>query len=171
MSCCLEFSARHAWTGSQQPMTHSIAARRLRNLGRYSKLDTGRYINVAERGQPNSSSYVYFTMYGVNYETMFQLVISLLAVFAFVLLLWRRQLSKQSSEEARGSDSRADKSQRSASESPDVHLRVEGEVVKNNRHGHRLQVLLEDQVPELKGEIRSGSMRRVEESAVLVRKL
>ena len=42
-------------------------------------------------------------------------------------------------------------------------------MVKNNRHDYHLQVLLEDQVPELKGEIRSGSMRRVEESAALVR--
>ena len=96
------------------------------------------------------------------------LAVGLLTV---VLLLGRRQSEKseQSSEEARGSNSRADTSQRSASESPDVHLRVEGEVVKNNRHDYHLQVLLEDQVPELKGEIRSGSMRRVEESAVLVR--
>ena len=103
---------------------------------------------------------------------MFHLVLLLaVGLLVVILLLGRRQSEKseQSSEEARRSNSRADTSQRSASESPDVHLRVEGEVVKNNRHDYHLQVLLEDQVPELKGEIRSGSMRRVEESAVLVR--
>lgn len=113
-------------------------------------------------------------MYGVNYIEMsyliFLLVVGLLTV-VHVWLLGRRQSekSKQTSEEARESISRAAKSQRSASESPDVHLRVEGEVVKNNRHGHRLQVLLEDKVPELKGEIRSVSVQTEEESVVLVR--
>ena len=103
---------------------------------------------------------------------MFQLILLLaVGLLAVVLLLGRRQSEKseQSREEARGSNSRADKSQRRASESLDVHLRVEGEVVKNTRNDHHLQVLLEDQVPGLKGEIRSGSMRRVEESVVLVR--
>ena len=101
---------------------------------------------------------------------MCQLIIPLLVGFlAFVLWLSRRQSSERSSEEARRSDSRADKSQRRASESPDVDLRVEGEVVKNHPHDYHLQVLLEDHVPELKGEIRSGSVRRVEESVVLVR--
>ena len=113
-------------------------------------------------------------MYGVNYIEMshliFLLVVGLLTV-VHVWLLGRRQSEKseQTSEEARESISRAAKSQRSASESPDVHLRVEGEVVKNTRNDHHLQVLLEDQVPEVKGEITSGSMRRVEESVVLVR--
>ena len=103
---------------------------------------------------------------------MFQLILLLaVGLLAVVLLLGKIQSEKseQSSEKARGSNSRADKSQRRASESPDVHLRVEGEVVKNNRHGHRLQVLLEDKVPELKGEIRSGSVQTEEESVVLVR--
>ena len=104
---------------------------------------------------------------------MFQLIVLLaVGLLTVVLLLGRRQSEKseQSSEEARGSNSRADKSQRRTSESLDVHLRVEGEVVKNTRNDHQLEVLLEDQVPELKGEIRSGSVRRVvEERVVLVR--
>ena len=105
---------------------------------------------------------------------MFQLIILLAVGLLTVVLVWllgkrQSEKSEQSSEEARGSNSRADKSQRRASESPDVHLRVEGEVVKNNRHGHRLQVLLEDKVPELKGEIRSVSVQTEEESVVLVR--
>ena len=74
--------------------------------------------------------------------------IPLLAAGLLTVVLWlaRRQSvkSEQLSEEARGSDSRADKSQCSANESPDVLLRVEGEVLNNNRHGHHLQYYLKE---------------------------
>ena len=68
-------------------------------------------------------------------------------------------------EETDGRISNPETSQRKESEAPDVHLRVEGEVVRDLH----LQLLLEDQIPELKGEIRSGSMQRVQDNTVLVR--
>ena len=121
---------------------------------------------------------------------MFEFILFLqlaVALLAAILWLWRReprQLPEQPKqpsdedakssakplEEADGRVSKADTFQRKTNESKDVHLRVEGEVVKNNRHSlPHLQLLLEDQVPELKGEIRSGSIQTVQDSAVLVR--
>lgn len=118
---------------------------------------------------------------------MFQLILLVLAgLLAAILLLRRRQLEmpepqqlKQPSEDAElsakpleetdGRISNPETSQRRESETPDVHLRVEGEVVRNTRRSVHLQLLLEDQIPELKGEIRSGSIQRVRDNTVLVR--
>lgn len=117
---------------------------------------------------------------------MFQLILLLaVGLLAAILLLGRRELRrkpeqpKQPSdedakssakpfEEGEGRVSKADASHRRTSEAKDVHLRVEGEVVKNNLNSPHLQLLLEDQLPELKGEIRF--IQTVQDSAaVLVR--
>ena len=120
---------------------------------------------------------------------MLPLILLILAgLLAAILLQWRREprrlpeQPKQPSdeddkssakplEEADGRVPKADTFQHKTNESKDVYLRVEGEVVQNYRHSlPHLQLLLEDQVPELKGEIRSGSIQTVQDSAaVLVR--
>ena len=88
----------------------------------------------------------------------------LVGLLAFVLLLRQRQSEtsqqqKQSKtdvkplEETDGRISRDDGCQRTASEWPEVYLMAEGKIVKKNRLG-QLQLLLEDRIPELRGELK-----------------
>lgn len=111
-------------------------------------------------------------------DVMFQLIlIFLVGLLAVILLLRQRQSEKsqqqkqskahvQPYEETGGRISGSDTCRSTTNEPPDVYLKVEGKVVRKNRLG-QLQLLLEDQIPELRGEVKP-IRGRVQNNTVLV---
>lgn len=108
---------------------------------------------------------------------MFQLILLVLVGLLAAILLLRQQSEKSQQqkqsnegvkplEETDGRISGAETCRRTTNESSDVYLKVEGKVVRKDRLG-QLLLLLEDQFPELRGEVKP-IRGRVQNNTVLV---